>query len=264
MHSKGVLDRQRVARAVIAATRVHAEEVGQRLHAELAVVLEDGDTPPDLTRFQMLLAQLLEQRLESLLAAEERHRMELDDDGDARMRRDEASATVQRQIIALREAVSAVYGSDRVPLVLGIDGPTPQTPLVLHRQAQRTLDLLERPVEMEPQTELLSAEQLDFTGAAERLQEAATALDRALEKVALEAREAETTLRDRDEAIEAFDLTVGGVGLAHKAFLFLAGLPELAERTRVALPRHRSKARRQSARRFQPAVEPAVEEEREG
>jgi len=248
MCSKGVLDRQRVAQAMIAAARAHAEMVGERLHTELAVVLEDGDTPPDLTQLQMLFAQLLELRLDALVAAEERHQMELDDDGDARMRRDEASAKVQRQLIALREAVSTVYGSRQVSLVLGIEGPTPQTPLVLLRQARHTLDRLERPVEVEPKSALLPAGNLNLAGAAERLREAATALDRALEKVALEEREAETTLRHRDEAIAAFDVTVSGVGLALKAFLSLAGLSEIGERIRLTLPNKRSKARKRTAR----------------
>jgi hypothetical protein len=45
MPSKGVVDRQRVARRLIAAARTHAHEVGVRLPSHLAEPPGDGGTP---------------------------------------------------------------------------------------------------------------------------------------------------------------------------------------------------------------------------
>jgi hypothetical protein len=48
MASKSVLDRQRVGRAIVAAARTHAQEVGERLQQILAANLTDGE--PQSTR----------------------------------------------------------------------------------------------------------------------------------------------------------------------------------------------------------------------
>lgn len=249
MRSKSVLDRQKVAKAVIAAARVHAQEVGEELHTRFAPLLEEGETLPDFTQFPIHLARFLESRLEELLAAENRHCLELSDDRDARLRRDEAGAAVQQQILALREAVSAVYGSDRVPLVLGLKGQTAQAPFHLQRQAQQILSRLRQPVTVEPVSELLPADQLDLAGAAERLEEATRELDEAIREVERENCEAELTLRQRDEAMEAFDQALRGVGLIVKSFFSLAGFPEYAKKLHLTVPNRRSKGRRHTRRR---------------
>jgi|GEM_PF-4729323 len=108
MRSKGVLDRQRVAKSVLAGALVHAQEVGVQLRSEFAAVVQDGDSLPDFTLFQVQLARYLEMRLDARVAAEDRHLLELADDRGVRLRRDGESAAVQQQIIALREAVQAL------------------------------------------------------------------------------------------------------------------------------------------------------------
>lgn len=249
MRSKSVVDRQKVAQALIAAARTHAQSVGDRLLPQLATVIPEGETLPDLVQLQELFVRLLEARLKALVEAEEAHRAELDGTPRLRMRRDEASSVVQQQILALREAVSAVYGSEQMPHVLGFDGPTAQTPLDLQRQAQRIVSRLQEPVTVEPVSEVLSAEQLDLTGAAERLRETAQVLDEAIQEVLRKTRQAETTLGRRDEALEAFDVTVRCVGLTLRSFLSLAGFSELADRLRLTLPGSRSKSGRRTRKR---------------
>lgn len=244
MRSKGALDRQRVAKTVIAAARVHAQEVGEQLRNQFATVTQDGESLPDFTLLQVQLARFLEMRLDALMAAEDRHRLELADDHDIRLRRDEESAAVQQQLVALREAVSAIYGSERVPQVLGLDGCTAQSPFGLLAQAQRVLGRLREPVTVEPVSRLLPADQLDLSGAAERLQEHADALDRTLKEVERETCEAEQTRNRRDEAMEALDLAIRGVGHTVKSFFSLAGLGRHADKLRLTVPARRAVSRR--------------------
>ena len=67
MPSKGLVDRRRVAEALIAAARTHAHEMGVRLPSHLAEPSPDGGIPspplppevtgPELSRFQVELAR---------------------------------------------------------------------------------------------------------------------------------------------------------------------------------------------------------------
>jgi len=69
MASKGVTDRQRVAKAIVAAARAHGQEVGERLQERLAPALEEGQSLPDLVGFQQVLANHLQPALDELSSA---------------------------------------------------------------------------------------------------------------------------------------------------------------------------------------------------
>jgi hypothetical protein len=233
MPSKGVLDRQRVGKAIVAAADTHAQEVGERLNDDLSVILAEGETLTDFKTLQLHLGRYLKMRLDALVAADEAHVQELDDDQDPRLRRDEAAELLYQKLIEVRDTVNAVFGSERAGKLVGIEGDTPRDPLVLHRHATRILDRLRAPdAELPPQR--LRGVQLDPVVLAEELQPATDLLAEALADVDREQRETETTLTLKTEATEAFDRAVRGVGRILQGCDELADFPEFAEKIRLS------------------------------
>lgn len=227
MPSKGVLDYRRQGNAIVHVARVHSKEVGERLQALLAEVLEDGETLPDIPQLQLLFARLLEKRLEDLMTAEDALDMERADDHEPRKCRDSACAALRDQVVKLRALVRGVLGADREWEVLGSQGPTAAEPLALQRQTARLLERLGQPgatllaTSFEDQT-------LDLSSLAETLREKLDELDRALATVDLEKREVEVALRRRNKALDTFDDMVRGLADTLRGWFRLAGLPQLA------------------------------------
>lgn len=233
MPSKGVLDRQRIGKAIVAAANTHAREVGERLNESLAVVVEEGEILADFTTLKFHLGRYLQMQLDALVAADETHLKELDDDHDPRLRRDDAAETLYRKLIEVREGVSAVFGPDQASALVGIEGETARDPLALHRQANRALDRLRNPEGGLP-PQRLAGLQLDTAALADELQPATDQLTQALADVDRELRETETSLGLKTEAMEAFDRAVRGVGRILKGCDELAEYPDFAEKIRLS------------------------------
>jgi hypothetical protein len=238
MPTQGVMDRQRVGEALIAAARTHAQKVGERLQTKLAAFFDDGEPPPDLTRLQLQLARMVEAQLAALVEADGARIAELADDPPARERRDDAAAAVREQIVTIRQVVSAVLGADRAPGLLSLEGPTAENPLVLMRQGRRLLETLRRHGNGLPGPRLRGL-QLDLAPATEVLRARLDELSVALRDVAVERRQAKESKRRRDKAVEAFDLLVRRVAGLLVGCYQLADLPELARRIRVSPPKRR-------------------------
>lgn len=242
MASKSVLDRQRVGKAIIAAARTHAQEVGERLQAILTPVLEDGETLPDLNQLQLLFARLLQRRLDALVAADECHLTELDDDTDIRQCRDQAAAELYDQVVAVRDLMRAAVGPERETEILGLEGRTPQDPLALNRAAERILCRLQQPGATELTASRLPSVDLDLGEIPARLEAKIGDLRDALSAVGREEREADTTQQRKNEASAAYDEVARGVADTLRGWCHLADLPNLAERIRVTRPSRRRAA----------------------
>jgi len=236
MASKGIVDRRRVAKAIIATARAHADEVGERLRENLAPVLQEGETLPDMVHLQRLLARYLEMRIGTIIAADEQHLNELDDDREPRRQRDAAAAELYDTLIAIRNALSAAFGQEQASEIVGISGPTPRDPLTLHQEATRALERLSGPT---PPSSRIQGLQLDFASLRGQLQPALDNLVQAVQRVDLEARESESTIRSKDLALDAFDAALGGIGRILIGCNELAGLPEFGNRIRLTLPHRR-------------------------
>lgn len=239
MPSKGVLDRQRVGKAIIAAANTHAREVGERLNERVAVVVEHGETLADFTTLKIHLGRYLQMQLDALVAADEVHLKELDDDHDPRLRRDEAAEALNRKLVEVRNGVSTLYGTDQASALIGIEGATSRDPLTLHRQANRAMERLRAPeVELPPQR--LASLHLDTAALVGEVQPLIDQLTQALADVDREQRETETSLGLKTEALEAFDRAVRGVGRIIKGCDELAEYPDFAEKIRLSRTRRGS------------------------
>lgn len=235
MASKGVIDRQRVARSIVATARTHAEEVGQQLQATLGAHLPEGQSMPDMVALQLMLADHLETRIEESIAADEAHLRELRDDDDPRRRRDEAADFLYSTLSGIREAVSSAFGEEHVKALVGYVGSTPSDPLTLHRVARRALELLRQPESAIPSPRFTGMA-VDLTALAEELQPALDGLTQALAEVDTELRETETTLRLKDTALDALDRAIAGAGRMLIGCNELAGRSEYGDRIRLSRP----------------------------
>jgi hypothetical protein len=240
MPSKGVMDRHRVAKAIVATARTHAPQVGDRLQEILAPFVPEGETLPDLTGLQLALADYLEAQIDAIVEADEIHLEELDDDDEPRRRRDEAADELYGTVVAIREMLVGAFGSERADAIHGIDGRTSQDPLRLFRQASRMLKRLNEQAASPPLPRLDGAE-VDLARLAVQLQPALDETAQAIQEVDREIREAESTNRDKDLALSALDTAVSSVGRVLTGFDDLAGFPEFSDKIRFTLParRHR-------------------------
>ena len=238
MPSKGVLDRQRIAKAIVATARTHAPEVGDRLQEILAPFVPEGETLPDLTRLQLVLADYLEAQIDEIVQADEVHLKELDDDDGPRRRRDDAAATLYDTVVAIRETLAGPFRSQGADAIHGVDGETSRDPVTLQRQATRILERLnEESLELPPAR--LQGIQIDLGTLAAQLQPALDELGQAIKAVDREVREAETTIREKDNALSAVDTAVSSVGRVLTGFDNLAGFSEFSDKIRLSLPNRR-------------------------
>lgn len=235
MPSKAVIDRQRIGESILAAARTHADHVAQRLHEVLSPFIPEGQSLPDLAVLQLVVANLLEDRLEKLVAADEAHFEELADDLDPRVRRDETAQILYDKLIQIRSTLNGAFGAERGDNLLGFNGPTPRDPRILHRQATRALNRLREP-DPEFPSGSLHGFRFDRNALADELQPAVDDLSAALRDVTRELRETETTKAEKDEAIEAFDAAVGGTARMLTGFDQLVGLDSFAKKIRLTLP----------------------------
>ena len=187
--SRGVLDRQRIGESIVATARTHAAEVAARLEETLAPFVAEGETPTDFLALQRQLARYVDHLLATLIEADEAHLRELGDDRDPRRRRDDAAQALYDKLIQLRGALTSLFGLDRGNELLGIEGPTPRDPRLLHRHATRALEQLRAP-DPELPTQELNGIQLDRDALAAELQPATDELAAAIQDVTRELREA--------------------------------------------------------------------------
>jgi len=235
MASKGVLDRHRIAKTIVAAARMHAQQVGERLQEVFASTVEEGETLPDFVTFQRQLARYLEAQITEIGDKEKLHFNELDGDLEPRRRRDQAARALHDTIVAIRDTLTGAYGAEAGDRLIGITGKTAVDPVALFHQADLALErLTAEALALPPQR--LDGVQVDLGVLAAQLQPAFDEMTRAVREVDEEVRASEATIREKDLAFDAFDTAVGSIGRIVVAFDDLAGFPEFGGRIRLSLP----------------------------
>jgi len=242
MPSQGVLDRQRVGKAILAAARSHAQEVGERLQTHLAAVLEDGETLPDVTRWPLLFARLLEARMSELVAVDRQILAERIDHGEPRRRRDDAAAEVYRHLVQLRRGFDVSFGPGSAEKLLGMTGRLPADPPTLALLGTQVLDRQRELLAGGPPRPRIPGVKLNLEPCADALQSKLARLDQALEEVRRNELEAQATQLLKNAAVEACDRTARGLASTLRGWCHLAGLPELARGLRFPLNHRRGAA----------------------
>jgi hypothetical protein len=251
MPRKQIVDREKSARAVVAAGETHANATGQKLAALCKPYLAKGEKMPDFALGMRLVARLVGQMATEMVTADEAHEAELGDDGEPRRNRDELAAKLFERIVGLREVMTGVYGAATTAKVFV--GATPQDPTMLARyagEAAKALAAIKLPAPRVP------GAKLDAKATAAELVAAREELETELANVAREAREAEATKVARDAATSRYDEVFAGSAGAISALLRLAGDKELASRVRPSTRRPGQVAEADPASPAEPAPAP--------
>jgi hypothetical protein len=147
MLSKIVRDRATTASALAATLRDHARTVGARAENLFAPYMRPGESMPDLGLVCHLLARRIEARSESMMQADDAHRVDADGGLEDDEKQDRAEDEVTRTLLEIRAVADAIYGrewSDRMSL----PDRRPHEPgalAALGKRVARALDREKRP-----------------------------------------------------------------------------------------------------------------------
>ena len=227
MPSKAVTHRRKGALAVQAV----ADHQTQPLAAALGERLEGGEGL-NLTGLIHALLQVLAVSTERLVSADEAHEAELADDPATRDARTAAFEEAQSTLVALREALSGLYDSRTAKQVFR--GDTPRDPTAIVAYAQEVANNLRAAPLPPPRIRIA---QLDAAAQAAALEAKKAALQAALEAVAREEREAQTTLSAKNTALADYDRVFNGVAKMLEGAFILAEMDDFAARVRPSTRR---------------------------
>jgi hypothetical protein len=228
MPSKQVVDRQKSARAVIAAGETHAPKIAAELEALLAPHLHQGEQLPDIKLLAALVARSLAASTDQIIAADEAHLSELADDGAPRAARDETAAALYTTLVELREWLTALFGAAAVR-ALGFSSDTPRDPVALARFAGEIAGALTTAKLPKPKRPGVT---WDAAAAAAEIIAARDTLNAHLGDVAREIREAQATVSAKNAALASYDERFTRAAGFYSGLFRLAGETELADRVR--------------------------------
>jgi hypothetical protein len=156
---------------------------------------------PDIPLFLELTARFLDASATSMVSADEAHLQELSDDDGPRRGRDAAAAELSDTLVSLREWLTGLFGGSTLR-ALGFSGETPTDPVALERFAGEVHGALQKDRLPPPRHKGIS---WDPSNTRAELAKARAALQGHLQDVAREAREAQGTLRAKNDAMAAYD-----------------------------------------------------------
>ena len=221
--SKMVVDRQKSSTRVVAAARAHGPKAGTGMAAFLG---EEYGLPTE--KLMKGSADRLEKVTVTMVAADEAHIAELDDDAAFRTERDASAKDIRTVCVDLRDLTGTMFGTDYVKAI-GYEGDTPEDPVMLHRLGVRIMERLDK---VEPPRPRFEGMTFDPAPWKKRLLGPTNKLGAALERTAIEEREAEQTITAKNEAIAAYDDIFSKTAGLVSALLRIAGEEELGRRVR--------------------------------
>ena len=225
--SKMVSDRVAISRTVLASLHVHGAEVSEDLEKRLF----PKGPPAHLTVAMVLeaLGQSLEHAQSKLTAADLAHAGELADDDAPRNARDNALVELRARLIGIRGALSSVFGSG-ILTTYGLGGETPDdAELLVHRASNVAKLLADRPIVEQPKQAGVT---VNAAALAQSLQLPVADLTAALADVGREVREAQLTLKARNEAVGSWNGVYQGVADVVTGIFELVGRADLADLVR--------------------------------
>jgi hypothetical protein len=186
------------------------------------------------------LVKMVEEKAEAMVAADEAHAQELLDDTAPRDARDAAADAVGELLQFARSNVSSQHGP-RALTVAGLGDPISQDPAALVVQARQFVKAASAKDLELPAPKLAGFSNLDLPALAKRVEAKVPALEAAISKVAVEDAEAQSTLRAKNAALDAFEAAFSPVNGVLYNLAVLAGLREIADKL-PSLPRSKAKA----------------------
>ncbi len=205
-----IIERKESATTVVTASTRWAPSTAAELADFLRPELEEGETLPDLELLQKLFGRALARRWNRLDAADATHAS-----AAARYRRllAERGAAVKalyRGVVDLRTLMRGIFGAAPARRLLGLGGKTSSDPVVLLRQAQRSMErLLDASL---PRSDRNQPTDLDRAYWAAPVVVLARSLETARARASLAAKELEAMAAERRRAIDDFNAALARVG----------------------------------------------------
>ncbi len=225
-----------IGRAVLASIRANVGAIA----AELERRLPPGEALK-IREFHLRKAEMLEQKLEALAAADQALIHERGDDAAVKKALLDAIDNLRSRVIRTRASIMAAYGPEMVAKY-GLSGETPDNTDALVQYASSAQAALENKPLPEPE-ESDEGEGIILDGArlAFRLGQDRDMLKTAQNAVARELREEQAALAARNRAMDEVKETYIGVADGFAADAFLAGYREVADRVRPTARRREGK-----------------------
>nr|AGC72636.1 hypothetical protein [uncultured bacterium A1Q1_fos_565] len=223
--SKMAAGRLAISATVTSSATVHGPQIVEPLHA---VLFPKGTAKPELTeKLLAALGDVLERAAKEVQDADLAHAAELLDDVEPRLVRDEAHAKLAATLLSLRETLAALYGPATMA-AYGLSESLPELGAQLLQRGRAVESLLRKtPIAQKP---LRAGVTVKASVLADELAPLVEALDKALDAVQRESREAQLTLTRKNQATAAWDQVYQGVTYAFYGLYLLAGRKDLAER----------------------------------
>lgn len=225
--SKMVSDRTAIARTVLTSLSVHGAEVSD----DLEKILFPAGPPAHLTVAQVLtaLGATIERATTALTDADLANAAELADDEAPRTARDQGIIDLRSKLIGIRGTLSSVFGT-AILGAYGLAGETPEdADLLVHRAGNIANLLATRPLVEKPKHDGVT---VDAKLLGHSLEKPIAHLTAALADVKREEREAQLTLKVRNEAALVWNTRYQGVADVVTGIFEMVGQTDLAERVR--------------------------------
>ena len=222
---------QRLARLGLSAAAPPAGEPADEPASLTAAEL----TMPDFRLVQLFGGPVIRVARENLVAANEAHEREVQDDVRRRQVRDEAALSAREILTRVRRVLEGAVGPEAASEMLGIAGPTPDVPSQLLSRLNDAIGRIESPKRGFPEL-LVPGMALDWSELLGSLTTARNDLDAALEAVGEDRRDVHVTLDARQAAERDFrDTYVAWTRILDGLYLF-AGKRAFAQRLRPTVP----------------------------
>lgn len=256
MPNRDVIRSEKAAEAVVVAAQTNLSTVTEDLQRRLSTLGIDPGIPTpttdegveiapaveapvqrlDVEALQRFAAEAISRARDRLVAADDRLDAERHGDVQPRLRRDQATAALYEELVRTRRSLTEAVGPEEAVRIFGVEGRTPQDPVVLLRVIRRMIPQLEDPATHFPDLKVDGMAQ-DWPTLAAGLRREMEPLEEALQQVNRERRRAELALVARDQALEEFrDVYVGFTRILDGVYV-ASGNRDLARRLRPTVPR---------------------------
>lgn len=191
---------------------------------------------PDFESLQRFVAAGMAHYTARMLAVDDLHQQERQQDWIVRERRDRAAQEAYQTLVEVRSLIGLALHPAAASSILGIEGRTPNVPFVLRDVLGAAIERMEKPETFFPDVKIAGLEQ-NWSILIERLREVYVPLDGALREIEDEKRDADGRLVDRDAALERYREAYSGLKDILTGLYVLGGQRELARRLRAAVSR---------------------------
>ncbi len=241
MPYKMPIRREKAARRLASALRVHGELIARELEPEMTAVLEKGEELPDVAHLIDVLGRIVLHRSQGLDAADDARAKE-----GAQVRwirkqlRERVEPELRSRVIEVRDQMRQFFGAKETNLLLGHEGRTPRGLEDLEDMALHMVRLLPvvKPKKTTPGVTVNTAEWAEY------LRPALDDLSRHLDELGNRSEDEVQVVGLKKKALAAFDRTFRKVLRISELFYELAGLDRLVKhlRYRTGRPSEQVKA----------------------